>query len=326
MNITGAGFSPASTVTIDGNPCTNPTVIDFSFILCTVPPTVAQSNTQVSVVVTSGSNTQTSPNSFTYDVTNTPLIASSSPSVVTMAGGQLTIGGTNFGASSVTVYIGSTKANVRSSSPTQIVADLPSLAPGLYPLLVSTANGFARPAVQIEYRFYLQTVSPHVGSLYGGSDVYVQGAGFDNTTTVSFTDGTNSVPCKVVSVQADQIRCQTGASAPRVVISSNGVDPVNGIGFAWTPQYTTVQQGAVVEWKWGSSALLSSLNYKVQQVANGYTTTPLSGGFDSGSASASGKRDCHLILDHCFNCRFSLRILYISISNSWNVLLLHTTC
>ena len=276
-------------VTVDGNPCTNPTVINFSLISCTVPPTAVQSNAQVSVAVTSGSSTQASSTLFTYDVTNTPFISSSSPSAVTMAGGQLTIVGTNFGSSFVTVYIGSTKANVRSLSSTQIVADLPSIAPGLYPILVSTANGYARPAIKIEYRFYLQSVSPKVGSLYGGSRVYVQGVGFDNTTTVSFTDGTNSIPCNVLSVQSDQIQCQTGATAPRVVISANGVDPVNGPGFAWSPQYATVQEGAVVEWKWGSSALLTSLAYRVQQVANGYSTTPSSGGFDSGNATASGK-------------------------------------
>lgn len=206
-----------------------------------------------------------------------------------MAGGQLTLVGTNFGTSSVTVYVGTTQATVRSLSSTQIIADLPSLGPGIYPITVSTANGYARPAIQIEYRFYVQSVSPQVGSLYGGTTVYVQGDGFDNTTTVLFTDGTNNASCNVVSVQSNQIQCQTAAAAPSVIISSNGVDPTYGIGFAWTPQYATVQQGAVVQWTWGSSALLTTLAYKVTQVANGYTTTSVSGGFDSGNASASGK-------------------------------------
>ncbi len=276
-------------VTVDGNLCTNPTVTNFSLISCTVPPTAAVNNTVVSVAVTSGGSTQTLSNSFTYNVTNTPSITSSSPSVVTLAGGQLTLVGTNFGTSSVAVYIGTTQATIRSLSSTQIIADLPYIGPGIYPIIVSTLNGYARPAIQIEYRFYVQSVSPQVGSLYGGSNVYVQGDGFDNTTTVLFTDGTNNVSCNVVSVQSDQIECQTAAAAPSVTISSSGVDPTYGIGFAWTPQYATVQQGAVVQWTWGSSALLTTLAYKVTQVANGYTTTPVSGGFDSGNASASGK-------------------------------------
>lgn len=313
-------------MTVDGNRCTNPTVIDYSLISCTVPATAVLSNTQVSVAVTSGSSTQTLSNSFTYDVTNTPSITSSSPSLVTMGGGRLTIVGTNFGSNSVVVYIGTRKATVRSLSSTQIVADLPSIAPGVYPVLVSTVNGFARPAVEIEYRFYVQSVSPQVGSLYGGSNVYVQGEGFDNTTTVSFTDGTNSIPCNVVSIQANQIECQTSAAAPRLMISSNGVDPINGAGFAWTPQYATVQQGAVVQWKWGSSALLTGLSYKVEQVSSGYATTPLSGGFDSGNASASGKRIPRFFLDDHIDCLFYDRNFYISISNDWNILLLHSIC
>ncbi|CAF3637436.1 unnamed protein product [Rotaria sp. Silwood1] len=288
LNVTGTGFSSSSSVLIDNNLCTNPIVSDFSLITCTVPSTARITNTQVSVVVTSGSSTATSPTQFTYDVTNTPSITSTSPSVVTMSGGQLTITGTGFGSDSVSVFIGTTKAKVRSISSTQIIADLPSIAPGLYQIQVATANGYARPAFQIEYRFYVQTISPQVGSLYGGNDIYVQGEGFDNTTTISFTDGTNDVSCNVVSFQSNQILCRPETAAPRVIISSNGVDPTYGSGFAWSPQFATVQQGAIVEWQWGSSALLTTLAYKVQQIANGYSTTPLSGGFDSGNATASG--------------------------------------
>jgi hypothetical protein len=206
-----------------------------------------------------------------------------------MAGGQITITGTGFGTSSVSVYIGAGQATVRTISSTHITADLPSLAPGLYSVRVLTTNGYARPAMQIEYSFYVQTVSPQVVSLYGGSNIYVQGQGFDNTTAVTFTDGTNVVPCTVVSCQANQIQCTTAAAAPQVIITSNGVDPTYGSGFAWAPQTATVQQGAVVQWQWGSSALLTTLAYKVLQVSNSYSTTPVSGGFNSGNATASGK-------------------------------------
>lgn len=291
INVTGSGFAPSSTVTIGGNLCTNPTVTSFSLITCTVSSTSASSNTLVSVVVTSGSNTQTLSNAFTYDVTNTPSITSSTPNVVTMAGGILTIVGTNFGTSAVAVYIGTTKAIVRTISSTQITATLPALAPGKYVVQVSTVNGYARPTVNIEYRFYVQNVSPQVGSLYGGNDVYIQGEGFDNTTKVAFTDGTNDIPCTVQSFQSNQIQCRTTAAAPQVIISSNGVDPIYGSGFAWTPQIATVQQGALVQWQWGSSALLTTLSYKVQQVSNSYTTTPSANGFDSGNATSSGKTD-----------------------------------
>ena len=122
---------------------------------------------------------------------------------------------------------------------------------------------------------------------------------------------------------ANQIHCQTQNAAPSLIISATGVDPTYGIGFAWSPQYATVQQGAIVQWQWGSSALLTTLSYKVQQTANGYTTTSLSGGFDSGSGSASGKKILIEIINYN-NIYF--RIFFISISKCWNILLLDTRC
>ena len=282
-------------ITVDGITCSNSQISNFSSITCTVPATTATSNIQVTVSAIDGSLTTNAPSQFTYNVANTPTVTSINPNIVTMAGGQLTIVGTLFGTSSIAVFIGTTSATVTSSSTSQIVVTLPSLPPGVYPVFVSTANGYARPSFQMEYQFYVQSISPQVGSLYGGTDVYVQGAGFDNSTTVNFTSSSTEIPCNIVSFQPTQIHCQTTAAAPQVNITSNGVDPTYGAGFAWSPQYATVQQGAVVNWQWGSSALLSSIKYKVQQVANGYNTQPLTGGFDSGNASASGKRK-HLIL------------------------------
>jgi hypothetical protein len=56
--------------------------------------------------------------------------------------------------------------------------------------------------------------------------------------------------------------------------------------------------GAVVQWQWGSSALLSSITYKVQQVVSGYSTTSTTNGFDSGNATASGKKKNERDEDH----------------------------
>lgn len=289
MNINGTGFSSFSVVTIDGNVCKNPTVTNFASISCTVPPSSVNSNTPVNVVVTSGSSSSTSPTQFTYDVTNTPTITSFTPSVVTMAGGVLNITGTNFGTTLATVLVGTTRATVRSTTSTQIFATLPSLAPGIYPVYVITTNGYARPAVSVEYRFYVQSVTPQVGSLFGGSDVHIRGQGFDGTTSVAFSDSNNNIPCNILSYQSDMIHCRTGPAAPTATISATGVDPTYGAGFAWSPQYATVQQGAIVQWQWGSSSLLNSLSYKVVQVANSQSIGLVAGGFDSGNATSSGK-------------------------------------
>ena len=206
-----------------------------------------------------------------------------------MAGGVLNINGTNFGTTLATVLVGTTRATVQSTTATQILGTLPSLAPGVYPVYVVTSNGYARPAVSIEYRFYVQAVTPQVGSLYGGSDVHIRGEGLDSATSVTFADSNGNIPCEVLSAQSNIIHCRTGPAAPTVTISATGVDPTYGAGFAWSPQYATVQQGAIVQWQWGSSSLLSSLSYKVLQVASSQSTGPVAGGFDSGSATSSGK-------------------------------------
>ena len=145
LTIVGSGFSSSSIVTVDNIRCTNAEVSNFTSITCTVPASSVMSNTAVSVVVNSGSSSATAPTQFTYNVGNTPTIVSASPNVVSVAGGELNITGTNFGTGPITVSIGTTRVTVRSSSPTQIIATLPALAPGIYPISVMTANGRARP-------------------------------------------------------------------------------------------------------------------------------------------------------------------------------------
>ncbi|CAM2722167.1 unnamed protein product [Rotaria socialis] len=289
LTIMGTGFSSTSSVTIDNNVCSNVQMTNFSSITCIVPATTANSNQQAIVTVIVRSTVVNAVSLFTYDIGNTPNVLSISPTRVTMNPGQLTIFGNQFGNTSVSVSIGSTNAAVISTSSNQIVVNLPLLPPGQYSVMVSTMNGYARPIFYIEYYFYVQKVFPQVGSLYGGTDVYVQGEGFDNSTSITFRDSNNrQVPCITVSVQSNLIYCRAKPAAPEIIITSNGVDPTYGTGFAWSPQYAIVQRGALVTWHWGSSALLSSLNYKVQQVANTYATEPMLNGFDSGTATPSG--------------------------------------
>jgi hypothetical protein len=332
MTLIGTGFSSSSVVTIDSNLCADFKMSNFSYITCTVPPTTAVNNTQTLVAVIDGSYSVNASTQFTYNVTDTPSITSVDPSVLTIYGGQLTINGINFGTDSILVFVGTMKATVTSISSTQILAILPSLAPGIYPLRVSATNGYARPLMQIEYRFYVQNISPQIGSLYGGSDVYIQGEGFDNSSVVTFIDdnNNNNASCTIISIQSNQIHCQTTPAISRFIISSNGTDPIYGSGFAWTPQYVTVEQGTIVEWQWSTSALLSTLAYKVQQVANGYDTVPLLDGFDSGVASSSGKNELKnkvtLSKDIYYFFFIIHRIVFISIPNLRDLLLLDTIC
>jgi len=291
LTVIGTGFSSSSQVTIDNNPCTNVKVTNYSTITCVVPATASLVNRSSVVSVIDGSNVANASTVFTYDVTNTPSISSISPTMVTLNPGQLIINGSSFGTSEISVFIGSTAASLVSYSNNQIIVQLPSLEPGRYLVSVSTNNGYARPPIYLEYVFYIKQVTPQVGSLFGGTDVYIHGEGFSNSTNVTFYDETNAreILCNTVAVlQSNLIHCRTTPGVPQVTITTNGVDPTYGTGFAWSPQFATVQRGANVTWQWGSSALLTTLAYKVQQVATAYATEPLLNGFDSGFATASG--------------------------------------
>jgi hypothetical protein len=290
LTINGIGFSLNTSVTIGGNLCADSQVINFSSILCIVPPSIAVNTSQVIVSVIDEMNSVNASSLFIYNTTDTPRISSINPTVVSMAGGLLNITGTDFGNSSVVVFVGTNSVNVLSSSINYIQVNLPQLPPGLYPVTVNTSTGSARSAVYIEYRFYIQQISPQVGSLYGGNDVYIQGEGFDNLTTINFRDQMNGLfPCEIIAIVSSQIHCRTTSFVKQVTITTNGTHPTYRIGVTWSPQRVTVQRGTVVNWQWESQLSTWPLTYNIQQVANAYITQSLTDGFDSGPAVASGK-------------------------------------
>ncbi|CAF3361993.1 unnamed protein product [Rotaria sp. Silwood1] len=289
LTVIGTGFSSNASITIDGNPCTNSSVANFSSITCIVPPTTNINNGQALVTVIDGTLSVNASSYFLYNTSVTPTILSISPTIFTLNGGTLNITGVGFGNSSVFVFIGSTNVSIMSLSSNQILVRLSALPPGLYPVTVNTSTGFARPLFYVEYRFYVQQISPQVGSLYGGTNVSVQGEGFDNSTVIQFRDQNNILfPCNIMSIESTQINCRTTSAVAQVMIAANGIDPIKGPGFAWLPSRQTVQQGTVVTWQWISPIVTSPLTYKILQVANPYSNQLVTGGFDSGAATASG--------------------------------------
>ncbi|CAF0883351.1 unnamed protein product [Rotaria sordida] len=289
LTVIGTGFSSNASITIDGNPCTNTSIANFSSITCIVPPITNINNGQALVTVIDGTLSANASSYFLYNTSVTPTIFSISPTIFTMNGGTLNITGVGFGNSSVSVFVGSTNISIMSLSPNQILVRLSALPPGLYPVTVNTSNGFAQPLVYVEYQFYVQQISPQVGSLYGGTNVSIQGEGFDNSTIIQFRDQNNFLfPCNITSIESTQINCRTTSAVSQVTIIANGIDPIKGPGFAWLPSRQTVQQGTVVTWQWNSPIVTLPLTYKILQVANPYSNQLVTGGFDSGVATASG--------------------------------------
>nr|ACD54600.1 fibrocystin-like protein [Adineta vaga] len=289
LTINGVGFSLNTKVTVDGNLCSNSQIINFSSIICTVPSSTIHSDRQVIISVIDNEKSVNASSLFTYNITDRPFIVSIQPTVVTMLGGKLNISGIGFRNQSLSVYVGSKKAVILSASNTLIQINLPELSAGLHPIVINTSTGLAQSSTPVEYRFYIQQISPQIGSLYGGSDIYVSGEGFHNSTIIQFRNQNNRLlPCDIMSIQSDQIFCRTPSFVQQVTITADGIDPLYGAGFAWSPQHQTIQQGTIVTWKWDLLANLLTRRYKIQQLDNAYSTIPTVNGFDSGVATSSG--------------------------------------
>ena len=97
------------------------------------------------------------------------------------------------------VYFGTVQATTLSLTNTQIVVKSPSMAPGLYNLIIPTGSMgnaqwdfycylklseinffkfFKRTTVVMEYRLYVSSFTPNTGSINGGTTVSVYGEGF----------------------------------------------------------------------------------------------------------------------------------------------------
>lgn len=218
ITINGAHFSASTTVTIDGNACTNVVCVNSGQLTCDTPAGTAGYK---DVVVTA-------PNRGRYEMENgfeywaAPDITSVSPSSGTN-GTTISIIGTGFQVGP-TVTIGGTAAtNIIWRNATKITCRVPNKANGSYDVVVTNtdsqsdtlSNGFeyvTAPSVTI--------VTPYFGITDGGESVTIAGTGFVDGATITFggSSATN------VSVDSDtQITCDTpgrGAGLVDVVVTN----------------------------------------------------------------------------------------------------------
>lgn len=179
LQINGTGFSNQSTVTVDGNSC-KVKQVSYYTISCIAPPSDVASNTQVDVVVhDSTSSTLTA--AYLYDFNLTPVISTIVPNVLSVEGGQVVVlTGTNLPNVTSNVKFGVVDVSIISSNATTLVVRSPALQPGMYDLnLMLEFAGLVRVLQKIEYRLYVTSFSPNIGSIRGGSVVSVYGEGFD---------------------------------------------------------------------------------------------------------------------------------------------------
>ncbi|CAH1226877.1 PKHD1L1 [Branchiostoma lanceolatum] len=302
LNITGHGFGVDYIPKIDGQPC-EITLRMYSVISCTTPARSSAGTVAVTVYQGADLNTTlTSPTSFTYDSSRTPIITALNNTVANVEGGTvIAISGTAFGeeaASDDAVMIGEMAGEILAYSDTAVSVRLPAQATGSYPLrLLVDGNGFADTSTNsipdIEYRLTVTNVYPDQGSILGGTRVLIKGEGFSETAAsnvVMFGD----VPCEVESADATLIVCVTGTAAQTHVITNDGTHPDYGAGYAWSETRVTVNAGDKVRWEWEAPDLAQGVGYSVQQTTSASSTEYDGTGFYSGPKTAKG------VFEHTF--------------------------
>ncbi|KAM7317037.1 hypothetical protein ACRRTK_023339 [Alexandromys fortis] len=257
LTVSGFGFSENSTVLVGNETCD---VIegDLNRITCRTSKRI-EGTVDISVI-TNGIQA-TAKDSFSYNCLQTPVITDFSPKERAILGNiNLTIKGYNFGneLAQNMVYVGGKACQVLHSNFTDITCLLPKLPPGKHDIHVKVRNwGLAstRNKLNASIRYILEVIhmSPHRGSLYGGTELTIMGLGFSPIPT------------------------------------ENSVLLEHGLGYAWSPPVLNVTVGDTVVWHWRAQPFLRSIGYRVFSVSSPGSVTYDGKGFTNGKQkSASG--------------------------------------
>ncbi|XP_073714529.1 fibrocystin-L [Misgurnus anguillicaudatus] len=271
LTVFGYGFSNDTAVTIGTQSC-NVTEAEFSQLKCIVPTGSAGAQT---VTVTMGEITASLTNSFTYNNTLMATITAVSPQTTTVFGLRvLTILGKNFEVqvNGSSVLIGETECELLLWTNENIICMLPTLGPAVYDIRVRVGNqGYAVISAgvssTIEYVLKVTGFSPPLGSLYGGTTITITGSGFssvpkDNNVTLGDTQ------CQITDASEHQLTCVTQPTEKIYTVTNQGVHPVYGQGYLWSPSALIVSVGDTVVWRWEAPAFVSYVGYRVFSVSS----------------------------------------------------------
>ncbi|CAF0710276.1 unnamed protein product [Brachionus calyciflorus] len=286
VNITGSGFSEKVKVTVDSNEC-KIVFVSFNLIRCLIPSNPTNSDKSVDVIVTDSVNTVTLLDKFLYDYTNSPKITNVSPNILSVLGNEIvTIQGTNLPVPIGSINIGNQRVRVLSNTMTEIKIETPKMNPGVYELLIPHGDlGNIKATTLIEYKLYISSIKPKIGSIRGGTLVTIYGEGFSRNCSlnkVSFTD----YECEINSCSADSITCLTSNANTVHEITNDGVNNVYGNRYAWDRSYITINKGEKVRWSWQPPVAVSGSKFKVEQVSTPFSEERT--GFSSGEPTEFG--------------------------------------
>ncbi|MBA4179137.1 MAG: hypothetical protein C0506_00975 [Anaerolinea sp.] len=258
VTITGTNFLNATSVTFGGSLATNLNVFTANTITVTAPvsPGLITQTVNVVVTTTSGSSsTVGTADDYTY--TTGPTVTLVSPNTGPSTGTTfVSITGTNFTSSGMTVTFGGTQATFAYVSSTSLTAVSPAHTAGTFDIIVTTPAG-SSPNTVLDDFTYTGTIAPAITSISPtsgpvGTVVTVTGSGFTGSSVVtvggvsaSFTVSTDSsltvtVPASTPGGTVDIRVTNSGGTSPNTAAdnfnntSSSGATTTYVLYFRWT--------------------------------------------------------------------------------------------
>ena len=279
LTVTGTHFlSGNMTVTVGTRPCSSVDVVNANSLTCVVPMSAQEGSVDVTVAISQTTFSSTLPSSYSYQ--SGPSISMVSPAVGSVAGGTtLTILG-NYFSNGLTVSLdGVSCSPVVWESREKLQCTTPPHAEGSVELVVTNPDGqFARREQAFRYQAppTIQTVSPSVGPVLGGTTVEVTGTGFLAGARVSI----GGSDCSSVNVMSlSQLTCVTSAHAEgSVEVRVTNID------------------GQIAEkqnaFRYQAPPVVTSISPSSGSVAGGTRVTISGTGFESGIAVMLGDVAC----------------------------------
>lgn len=258
--------SPFS-VSIGGTPCII-TESSITELLCIPLPSVEGT---VAITITVRDQNITLDQEYTISTQATPAIASVTPSTGPVTGGTGVLITGRLLSGLAEVFVGKSECVLQTSNDTHIQCTTAQQKPGSVPVFVSASAGIAVLESELldwnedtnltdlfpvfTYELRVMEVSSSGGSVFGGTELSISGAGFDEDNTQVFIGG---VPAEIVSVTSSEIVCFTPSSArehlidlsARPVVVTSSISSLVTYRLTWSADEIEVTVGDSITWNW----------------------------------------------------------------------------
>lgn len=224
VTITGGNFVGTPSVTFGGLACTSVSVVLSTRITCVTPAHTA-GTVEVIVTTVNGSNTTIgTQNDFTY--TSGPIVTLVDPNTGLATGNTIvTITGTGFTSSGMTVKFGTVTAVFTYIDTTTIIAVAPAQSAGTVDVIVTTPGGTSPNTAADNFTYtgstapVVTSVSPASGPV--GTTITIIGTGFTGATSVTV----GGVPASFTVNSSTQITATVPTGTPAGVVDVRVTGP-----------------------------------------------------------------------------------------------------